>query len=160
MVGLSGSSAVGSCSAGEGARSSQEPTGLAGWLLEPPGGTPRHCSRCKRGAAAVGLNQGANLILLVRGPILGIANADDDVGCAEPEVRVVSDVVNAHVFLFSDQLGHRMGGREPQGPTPGPQSSPRGKRRTLTSTSSPLGRSLNHFTKQVRPTWSPDCTTP
>lgn len=30
----------------------------------------------------------------------------------------------------------------------------------LTSTSSPLGFSLNHFTTQVRPMWSPDCTTP
>lgn len=30
----------------------------------------------------------------------------------------------------------------------------------LTSTSSPLDFSLNHFTTQVRPIWSPDCTTP
>lgn len=36
----------------------------------------------------------------------------------------------------------------------------RGAGLVLTSTSSPLGFSLNHFTTQVRPTWSPDCTTP
>lgn len=48
---------------------------------------------------------GAYLILLVRSSILSIANADDDVGRAEPEVRVVSNVINAHVFFFSNQLG-------------------------------------------------------
>lgn len=117
----------------------------------------------------MGLNRGRGpepgtyLVLLVRGAILGIANADDDVSCAEPEVRMVSNVVNAHVFLFSDQLGHRMGGCEPRGPAPSPPEptlKEAAGRRTLTSTSSPLGRSLNHFTMQVRPTWSPDCTTP
>lgn len=61
-----------------------------------------------------------HLILLVRRSILSIANADDDVGCAEPEVRVVSNVVDAHIFLFSNQLGDRMGCHEPRGLAPSP----------------------------------------
>lgn len=103
------------------------------------------------------------LVLLGRRSILGIANADDNIGCAEPEVRVVSNVINTHVFLLSNQLGHRMGCHEPRGPTlspPEPALKEEAGLHTLTSTSSPLGRSLNHFTTQVRPTWSPDCTTP
>jgi hypothetical protein len=48
-----------------------------------------------------------------------------------------------------------------QGPFTLPQSPLKGSSMgTLTSTSSPLGLNLNHFTMQVRPTWSPDCTTP
>lgn len=45
------------------------------------------------------------LVLLVRGSVLSVPDSDDDVGRAEPEVRVIGDVVDAHVFLLSDQLG-------------------------------------------------------
>ena len=104
----------------------------------------------------------ADLILPVRSSILSIADADDNVRGAEPEVRVVSNVVDAHVLLFSNQLEHGMGCHEPTGLTASPPEptlkEDAGAART--STSSPLGRSLNHFTMQVRPTWSPDCTTP
>lgn len=45
------------------------------------------------------------LVLLVRGSVLSVTDSDDDVSCAEPEIRVIGDVVDAHVFLLSDQLG-------------------------------------------------------
>lgn len=138
------------------------------WQVWSPGATWWHLQalqllhRSREQLRELEWGWGAYLILLVRSSILSIANADDDVGRAEPEVRVVSNIINAHVFLFSNQLGTEWVVMSPGALHLAHQSPARRKKQgcTLTSTSSPLGRSLNHFTTQVRPTWSPDCTTP
>lgn len=123
--------------------------------------TPGTAATHRQEAAVQNLNLEVYLILCVGSPILSVANADDDVSCAEPKVRMVSNVINTHVFLFSNELWQRTAVVS-QGPSvnPGAHLKEATGPHTLTSTSSPLGRSLNHFTIQVRPMWSPDCTTP
>lgn len=53
--------------------------------------------------------QHTHLILLGQSPILSVANADDNISCAEAKVRVVSDVVDAHILLFSNELRQKPG---------------------------------------------------
>jgi hypothetical protein len=82
---------------------------------------PGTAAAAGRRAATQNLNLGVYLILLVRSSILSVANANNDVSCAEPKVRVVSNVINAHIFLFSNELWHRIGCHEPGALYPPPE---------------------------------------
>lgn len=64
---------------------------------------------------------------------------------------MVSNVIDAHVLLFSNELRQKQGWMRQASPFL-PKPTQRKQDGMLTSTSSPLGRSLNHFTMQVRPT--------
>lgn len=74
-------------------------------LLEGPGGSVRDCSHYPDGSCSPEQSsKHTYLILLGQSPILGVANADDNVRRAEAKVRVVSDVIDAHILLFSNEL--------------------------------------------------------